>query len=627
MYLKKLAIVNYKSCRNLVLDFTEDLPNTFIGKTDAGKTTVLSGIGLLLDDKSSPNLVKEGQLSSDLSTTVASDQEYKAVFEELKLPQYAINQKGSVIVIGVFQKQNGDLESEFDEIASNHLKWSVESHSGEEVSVLRQFNEQNPGGKYYICAKDQRDDPLELWNKNQNFLKDHRKKLGVTDEEIKNVNEAGRYKNIEVFQAIYNKLDTTSQWAEFADFTKKDRVFFPTYKFIDWKVITLKGIEELAQDAVSRVLEEYDEKIRTQAETLSSDATKKVNQELQAKFDKIKSELANIKSINARVYYEPRKTVSEITVEKDTSDGNVRLESQGEGIKKRIGFAFIRFAALENLDEEVKSKKHVWAFDEPEVHLYPPEKREFYEIIKQLSKGVFQTFISTHSTVFVDKSQLNTIRQVQLKDKYTIVSTCSSVSDVHSSLGIKNSDFLFYDTFISGEGDSEEVLLPHFYELYFGKNLEKDSIQIINLGGESFWKENKKLFEQMLKDFKDPNDCVFYVLDKDTNAQGNNVYLVGTNDLEDSIDDKFWIKLTKDSCGIDLNASDLQTIRGKLGAGADKKFHKLLSDKVAGDSARTEYLPSKKDCAVLMKGYIKDKKYIPNGIENLFKAIESKNGK
>lgn len=611
----------------MILDFNEDLPNTFIGKTDAGKTTILTGIGLLLDNKSFPNLVKEGHLSSDISTTVVPDQEYKFIFDELKLPEFLSSSKDSVIVVGVFKKQDGDFGVDFDKTASNHLKWSVESHSGEEIAVLRQFNEQNPGGKYFICAKDKKDTPLMLWDKNQTVLSEHRKNLEVTDEEIKNVNETGRYKNIEVIQAIYNKLDTTSKWAEFADFTKKDRLFFPTYKFIDWKIITLNGIEDLAKDAVSRVLEEYDERIRAYAETLSSDATKKVNQELQEKFDKIKSELENIKSINARVYYESKKTVSEITVEKGTSDGNVRLESQGEGIKKRIGFAFIRFAALENLDDKVKSKKHIWAFDEPEIHLYPPEKREFYEVIKQLSIGVFQTFISTHSTVFVDKSQLNTIRQIRLKDKYTEISACSSVSDIHSSLGIKNSDFLFYDTFISGEGDSEEILLPHFYELYFGRKPEEDSIQIINLGGESSWKNNKKLLDQMLKDYKDPNDCVFYVLDKDTNAQGDNIYLIGTNDIEDSIDDKFWIKLVKEACGIDLITNDLQTIRNQMGIEANKKFHKLLSDKVAGVSKGAVYLPSKKECAILMKVNIQGKKSIPIGIKYLFKAIELKNGK
>jgi len=624
MYLKNLAIVNYKSCKNLILDFTEDLPNTFIGKTDAGKSTILCAIGLLLNDKNHPNLVKEGQLSSDLSTTPATEQEYKAIFNKLGLPLFNSKDKNSVIIVGVFNKQDGDFEKEFDEIASNHLKWSIESHPTEQVAVLRQFNKQYPKGRYLISAKDEKDEQLELWNKNQTILKEYREKLGVTGQEIKNVNEAGRYKNIELFQAIYNKMNTVTQWADFIDFTKKDRMFFPTYKYIDWKVITLKGIEELAQDAVSSVLEKYDKKIRIQAESLSLKATEKVNLELQAKFDRIRSELANIKSINARVYYEPRKTVSEITVEKETSDGNVRLDSQGDGIKKRIGFAFIRFAALENLNKKMKIKKHLWAFDEPEVHLYPPEKREFCKMIKKLSKGVFQTFVSTHSTVFVDKSQLNTIRQVQLKDKYTKISACSSVSDVHISLDIKNSDFLFYDTFIAGEGDSEEILIPYFYELYFGRNLEEDSIQIINLGGESLWKKNKKIFEQMLRDFKTPNDCVFYLLDKDARTQDDNVYLVGVNDLEDSIHDEYWMKLTKDKCGVDFNKSDLKEIRDQLGVRANKKFHKLLSDKVSKKAKRTGYLPSKKDCAKLMRDYIKDKKSIPSDIVNLFKGIESK---
>ena len=624
MYLKKLVIVNYKSCKNLTLDLTEDLPNTFIGKTDAGKSTILCAIGFLLDDKSHPNLVKEGQLSSDLSTTPITEQEYKTLFNKLGLPLFNDEYKDSIIIIGIFNKQDGDFEEEFDKIASNHLKWSIESQSAEQVIVLRQFNEHYPGGRYLICAKDKKDMQLELWNKNQTVLKEYREKLGVTDEEIKNVNETGRYKNIEVFQAIYNKMDTVTKWADFSDFTKKDRIFFPTYKYIDWKVITLKGIEELAQDAVSSVLEEYDEKIRIQAESLSIAATKKVNLELEAKFDKIRLELTNIKSINARVYYEPRKTVSEITVEKETSDGNVRLDSQGDGIKKRIGFAFIRFAALENLDEKIKIKKHLWAFDEPEVHLYPPEKREFCKVIKILSKGVFQTFVSTHSTIFVDRSQLNTIRQVQLKNKYTEVSVCSSVSDIYMSLGMKNSDFLFYDIFIAGEGDSEEILIPYFYELYFGRNLEEDSVQIINLGGESLWKKSKQLFEQMLQDFKDPNDCVFYLLDKDTSVQEDNVYLVGVNDLEDSIGDEYWIELTKDMCGVDYKKSDLEDIRKQLGAKTDEKFLKLLRDKVSRETERTNYLPSKKDCARFMRDYIKDKKSIPGAIVNLFKALESK---
>lgn len=626
MYLKKIAIINYRSCRDLVLEFNDNLPNTFIGRTDAGKSTILKAVGLLMDEKCIPNMLQEGHETSDISTTPITDERYKKIFEELKLPLFDSGTEKSIIVIAIFSKQDSDFEGEFDNVASNHLKWSIESYSAEEVPILRQFNNQYPNGRYLLCAKEDETDKKELWKQNQTVLDTLVKKLNITNDDITNDNKTGRFKNIEKFRAIYNRLKTSAQWSNYDEFGKKDRKFFPIYRYIDWREITLKSVEDMARDTMSTVIEEYGTKLKEEAERLGKEATDKVNSELEKKITKILSGLPSVTAIKAKVFFKSDETISEISVEKDTSDGSVRLESQGDGVKKQIGFAFMRLAALEGITEEIKAKKFLWGFDEPEAHLYPPEKRDFYETIKQLSNGVFQTFISTHSTVFVDKSQIETIRKVQLDNKYTTVSMCSSVTDVHDSLGIRNSDFLFYDTFIAGEGDSDEILIPYFYKLYFDHTFEDDSIQFVSLGGGQRWTENKKLFEQMMKDFKDPNDCVYYILDKDTNASGSNVYLVGTYDIEDSVDDKYWIKLVKDRCGVDLNQQDLKDIRSKLTADSDKKFHKLLCDKVAITEGKTSFLPTKTDCAKYMTAYILDKKDIPNDIVKLFEAIKN-NGK
>ncbi|MBI5358208.1 AAA family ATPase [Candidatus Amesbacteria bacterium] len=626
MYLKRIAIINYKSCRDLVLEFNENLPNTFIGRTDAGKSTILKAVGLLMDEKSFPNLILEGHETSDISTTPIADERYKKILEELKLPLFEPGAEGSIIIVAIFSKQDGDFEGEFDDIASNHLKWSIESYSADEVPIIRQFNSQYPSGRYLLCTKEDETDKKELWKQNQIVLDDLVKKLNITKDDLTNDNKTGRFKNIEKFRAIYNRLKTSAQWSNYDEFGKKDRKFFPIYRYIDWREITLKSVEDLARDTMSTVIEEYGTKLKQEADRLGKEATDKVNSELEKKIAKILSGLPSITAIKAKVFFRSDETISEISVEKGTSDGSVRLESQGDGVKKQIGFAFMRLGALESIAEEVKAKRFLWGFDEPEAHLYPPEKRDFYETIKQLSNGVFQTFISTHSTVFVDKSQIETIRKVQLVDKYTMVTMCSSVSDVHNSLGIRNSDFLFYDTFIAGEGDSDKILIPYFYKLYFDRTFEDDSIQFVSLGGGHRRTENKKLFEQMLKDFHDPNDCIYYVLDRDTNASGGNIYLVGTYDIEDSLDDKFWIKLVKNKCGVDLTQQDLKDIRNQLTANSDEKFHKLLRDKVASDSNKKDFLPSKIDCAKYITEYISNKDDIPGDIVSLFNDL-SKNKK
>ncbi|MBN1262834.1 MAG: AAA family ATPase [Candidatus Pacebacteria bacterium] len=620
MYLKKIAIINYKSCRDLILKFNEGLPNTFIGQTDSGKSTILKAIGLLLDEKSLPNLVQEGHETSDLSTTPIETDRYEEIFSQLDIPLFESGREKSIVVVGVFQKQDGDFEEDFDEIASNHLKWSIESYSDEEIVLIRQFSDQFPAGRYLICAKDEK---KQLWQQNQTTLNRLIKNIGISDKDIINDNEKGRFKNIEKFRAIYNRLATSDQWSTYEDFAKKDRQFFPIYRYIDWREITLKSVENMAKDTMATVVDEYGTKLKEEAERLGQEATSKVNEELKKKIGEILSGLPTITAIKAKVFFKSDESISEISVEKGHSDGSVRLESQGDGVKKQIGFAFMRLGAMKGINDEAKAKKFLWGFDEPEVHLYPPEKRSFYEIIKQLSGGVFQTFISTHSTVFVDKSQLETIQKVQLANKYTAVTSCSSVSDVHDSLGIKNSDFLFYDIFIAGEGDSDEILIPHFYKLYFDRSIEDDSVQFVGLGGGHRWTENKKLFEKMMQDFKDPNDCVYYLLDSDTKASGDNIFLVGQYNLEDSIDDKYWIKLVKEKCGVELSDQNLKDMRSNLGEESENKFEKLLRDKVNQDENRTDYLPSKKDCARYMTEYITDKNDIPDDIVKMFNEIEN----
>lgn len=235
MFLKKLAIINYKSCRDLILNFSDNLPNTFIGRTDSGKTTILKALGFLLGEKIPPNLTTEGQISSDISTTIIDIKEYDDIFKKLDLPVFPKEDAFSIIIIGIFNKQEGDFEGSFNDIASNHLKWSIDSNPKDEFPILIQFNKSNKSGRYFICALDKKDEKLELWNQNQNTLKEHRKKFNVSEEDINNVNQAGRFKNIEVFKAIYNKIDTSIQWSEYDGFGKKDRSVFPSFKYMDWQ--------------------------------------------------------------------------------------------------------------------------------------------------------------------------------------------------------------------------------------------------------------------------------------------------------------------------------------------------------------------------------------------------------
>ncbi len=200
---------------------------------------------------------------------------------------------------------------------------------------------------------------------------------------------------------------------------------------------------------------------------------------------------------------------------------------------------------------QVVVKNYIWAFDEPETHLYPTAQRQLFEIIKEISASTIETVVSTHSTVFIDKAKLSAIKIVSQDDCYTRHSNCHSIDEIFHSLELRNSDFLFYDKFLVVEGDTEEYLIPALYKIYSGNNLLEDNVQLVSLKGASKWTEQKKIFESVLDGFKKPLDQVVYLFDHDQifeigeQAATINQFFVGNQDIEDAIDSEIWINVVE----------------------------------------------------------------------------------
>ncbi|MBD3329519.1 AAA family ATPase [Candidatus Dojkabacteria bacterium] len=623
MHLSKLAIINYRSCRNLVLDFKKDVPNTYIGINDAGKTVILKSIQNLLESETL-NLSHDYQLSSDLSNTQLSEKEFKSLLEDLSLPEMEYDSH-SIIFIGIFETEDGDISDDFIEKASEHLQWSIESISNEEIVLLKRYSSENPQGIYYLCAEEE-STPSSLWSKGKTELKSRIKELSITDDQIDNDNKSGPFRKLELFRSIYKKVKTSPQWTQYSDFVKKDKTFFPTYRYIDWNA-SMDDIKNLAGDAMSLSIEESKDKLQEKALEISQEANDKVNEDLSAKTKDLLRMIPQIKTLKAGISFDIKESISDIVVEKENADGEINVDSQGEGLKKQILFAFLKWRSMQEASENDSRINFIWCFDEPEVHLFPSAKRELFDIIKDLAEENFQIIMSTHSTLFIDRLSIKLVNKVDLVDGYTAISTCDSVDDIHNVLQVRNSDILFFDKFLAVEGDTDYSLIPHLYQIFFGRTLEEDSIQIVNLKGESNRKKSVKFFRQVLKDFKKTEDCVFYILDGDTKGfDEDNVSKLGICDIEDSISNEVWINLVNDFCEINVNKDDLDSLRNELDQDVhDKKFHKMLSDLVYSKQENKEEglrIPSKgSELAEALKKYIENKKDIPGDVVKAFKKF------
>lgn len=540
MHLERLIIFNYRSCQSLDIHLSDVNPNIFIGLNDSGKSTVLQAVDLLLGDKPMYNFASEGNYKSDLSNSPINSKVINNTLQLNALPPVNID-GNSTIVIGKLKYDNVEAENFPDINLTTPLQWSIECNEDKVLWITKSFYNNRIQG--YLLASET-EVPLSLWNANQTEINKKIKEAGVSAEDIQNENGKGRFSNFEKIRAIYGKYECELKWIEYK-FGKSDRDIFPSFSLFDWKT-SLDEIVATANAIMQGEIKSHIEPIKKEAIISAQKAEEAINKKFGEISSIIQEVAKDVVGISSKVYFDVKEKISDIMVTKTFSDGPIHLENQGEGLKRQIWFSLVKAKASAANNG---SNKFIWAFDEPETHLYPGAQREFFDILGAISIGNVQTLISTHSTIFIDKSNLNKINSVRQNTGYTEINYCKDIESIFSSLNVKNSDFLFHDKFLVVEGDTEHYLIPKLYELYKGRTLVTDNIQLLNIQGKNKWIVNKQIIDKVLGDFKKSDEHVIYLFDNDMSfeigksAISENMFFVGEQDIEDSISDEIWLTL------------------------------------------------------------------------------------
>lgn len=632
MHLERLIIFNYRSCQSIDIGLSDINPNIFIGLNDSGKSTVLQAIDLLIGDKPRYNFTSEGSYKSDLSNSPIDSEVLNNTLQPYKLPP--INTEGnSTIVIGKLTYDNIEAEKYPDINLTTPLQWSIECNENNVLWVAKSFY--NNRTQAYLLASDT-EVPLSLWNANQTEINKKIKEADVSAEDIQNENGKGRFSNFEKIRAIYGKYACSLKWIEYKS-GKLDRDIFPSFSLFDWNT-SLDEIIATANAIMQDEIKSHLDPIKKEANISALKAEEAINKKFGEISSIIKEVAKDVIGISSKVHFDVKEKISDIMVTKTFSDGPIHLENQGEGLKRQIWFSLVKAKAS---TEEEGSNKFIWAFDEPETHLYPGAQREFFDILGAISFGNVQTLISTHSTIFIDKSNLNKINSVKQNNGYTEINYCKDIESIFSSLNVKNSDFLFHDKFLVVEGDTEQYLIPKLYELYKGKTLVADNIQLMNIQGKNKWMANKQLINKVLGDFKKSDEQVIYLFDNDMSfeiggvAITENMFFVGEQDIEDSISNELWLALLNDYYHgiLEFNQQEIEKWKTAIVKGAkcnsNDKFYSILRNGIKEkcksenvDYDKLKRLPSKgADSAEFLLKYI-TKNAIPGKIKEAFEKLQ-----
>jgi predicted ATP-dependent endonuclease of OLD family len=581
MKLTSFQIINYKSCNNIFLDLEVDNPNILIGINDCGKSTILNAIGLLLDEKTKFNFFQDDKVKKDLSNSPLKEAEFLDILDNLGLPHLDYSEN-MCFVFGKFTLEEHDITNDI----STHLQWVLDDNATDSFFLCRKFDNSKKSSDYLLLTPTGKTDKGEYFKEKATALGKIAKEKGADKPE--NKNGVGRFTSLELLRSIMNMDTLEFSWCEY----KFDKSIFPQYRYLDWN-ISMEQLTQFTNDVMQVQIKAELEATKTFANERRKEAQSKINIELETFTETFLKELPNIERLKANIYFDVVPKITDLVINKKNGIGDIHIESQGEGIKRQIWFQLIKWNALNAIQSEEKNKRFFWCFDEPETHLYPTAQRDFYNTIKQTTSANVQSVISTHSTIFVDKTILKSINKVDLNNGITSISKCSSIDDIFESLRLKNSDFLFFDKFIVVEGDTEESLIPHCFKLVTGFNIEDLNIKIINLGGKDKVAQNATILEGILGEFKKTENTIFYILDNDASFKLSKVqkdkYLptfIGKQDIEDSISSHVWLEILENRLeeNLRLSLDEIDAIKASIKTDAEedskKKFYPALIQSV-----------------------------------------------
>ena len=649
MLLTHFISLNYKSCRYVEITLKDNRPTVLIGENDCGKTSILTAINYLLDSslKKSINYLSETSERSDLSHTPLSTKEINEILQKSHIPTLlpVENMENDcshqIVFAGKFLIESCDIDNE-ESKSSEQLKWLLESSSNtsdQSFWVVRLFNAKDgTGATYYLQLHATDPELADIYSCTEAKAKSLGAKFNPQWKNLNNDNGVGKSSIYERIRSILLTNETLPSWVIVPEKRwKSDLTLFPDYKYLDWKG-SLDGILEATSEILKEAIKEEIQQAQEAVNKLKKSAQEKIDAQIAA-FG-IHNEVSVIEEIIANINFDVKPTLTELLVKKNGTSNTIHIDDQGEGIKRQIWFALLKYRSQQHTNITNK-KRYLWCFDEPETHLHPKAQRNFFKTLQHLSQKNFQVMISTHSTTFVDASRISEIHSFEKSNHYTKIGSVQSAQDIHKTLGLKNSDFLFFDKFLIVEGDTEQELLPLLYELHTGNTLSSQHIKIINLGGSKKYEHTNLALQELLNGYSKLSDTAIYLMDSDTKLKKNEfTFLVGKQDLEDAIPTTVWCSIIREvfDTTIHIDESDIQTIIDRIPATSpnspalsknDKfaeKLRALVQNKLAEvnrDAEKWKFRPKGKEWGELIARHITSASQIPKPILAAFDRLNN----
>jgi predicted ATP-dependent endonuclease of OLD family len=493
MRIKKISIQNFRG-----IDKLENLEisnlNTFVGKNDSGKSTILRALDCFFDVKKFDT---------------------KDIFKGKK------EDEATYIEISFFPSV------EMDDLALDNKKL---------VTIKKEFSIVNSKVKpleYYLCNDYIEEKYQNLWNKKEQDLNQIVSELGEEP------NKSGRGKKnilrIEQIKTILTSKERKETYNELGDFLKNIEktyeIALPEYSLFDAEQdLNIEATN--FQSQFKPIISAYFETTRDK----TAEIEKGLKADLATEFEEIRKcmtkNVSGLKNLNPSTEFDWSKSLKkfDLNLEFDGQNFDVPISHKGTGFKRLLMVAYFEYLASKK-----SIKNQIFAIEEPETYLHPSAQQDLLNSIIRISDNS-QFFLTTHSPVFAGATDgENSI--LVTKDEGGIShysrENQNIIEQIINELGIRPDYNLLkeikYLIFVEGKDDIH--FLNSYAKTVLNKNLEDDKILCVIGGGGS------------LKNYAD--------LDLFKKLKGNNLYSVIVDGDDKENGKEKWCERIKAKCDID----------------------------------------------------------------------------
>ena len=486
MKLKELIIKGFK-CYNDSQAIPFHNLTVFIGENEAGKSTVLDALDILLNNKAPA--YSEDEADSDFRTDSDSI-ELTAVFH--------------------ISNSNSDIK-----------KFVVE----DQLTIRKTFSKDN-SMKVEVCSEVFEDNDLNEFEKmNANDLKALLAKLGIAQE----TNQEDRKNAVKHYIEINPELPKSVKFKEIK--ITEISIFLPIfqrYSSSDYgnpEMSIKKTLDIVYRSWFYEENEDGNEVLKGDFPQLKSDILTDINEKLENKLlnhiQRYKPEITNL-GANCDVDFARGLSFSGLNI-KDASGRVKSLNRIGEGSKKKIFLSILEWDSEISLDSE-SARSIIRGYDEPDANLHYDAQRKMFYVINDLVQNEgsnVQAIICTHSLTMIDRAPARCINHiignestdkssVEYLESYDDIDISDFLNQISEISGIKNSSIFYEKCFLLVEGESEQNALPIMYRKYTNRSLSEDGIILINLQTNGQWSNALKFLHA------NKEKCTVLLLDADT---------------------------------------------------------------------------------------------------------------